>query len=142
MAAASMVFREVDSEYPLLLLATAKSVMQFTIQYRGNCSDSPSSSLCPLYCSYSGYKDELMWGAAWLLKATNDLHYKNFIESLGDGDQPDIFNWDNKYAGAYVLLSQRALLNKDINFELCKILPDARSSQSLPLGLPITLKEA
>ncbi|CAG7901008.1 unnamed protein product [Brassica rapa] len=126
MAAASIVFREVDSEYPLLLLATAKSsVMQFTIQYRGNCSDSPSSSLCPLYCSYSGYK--FMWGAAWLLKATNDLYYKNFIESLGDGDQPDIFNWDSKYAGAYVLLSHRALLNKDINFELCKILPDAPS---------------
>ena len=51
-----------------------------------------------------------MWGAAWLLKATNDLHYKNFIESLGDGDQPDIFNWDNKYAGAYVLLSQVCLV--------------------------------
>ncbi|CDY65310.1 BnaCnng46580D [Brassica napus] len=117
MAAASMVFREVDSEYPLLLLAIAKSVMQFTIQYRGNCSDSPSSSLCPLYCSYSAYV-----GWAWLLKATNDLYYKN----MG--------------AGAYVLLSQRALLNKDINFELCKILPDARSSQTLPLSLPITLK--
>nr|VDD09823.1 unnamed protein product [Brassica oleracea] len=146
MAAASMVFREVDSEYPLLLLAIAKSVMQFTIQYRGNCSDSLSSSLCPLYCSYVLWlqglnsHDELMWGAAWLLKATNDLYYKNFIESLGDGDQPDIFNWDSKYAGAYVLLSQRALLNKDINFELCKILPDARSSQTLPLSLPITLK--
>ncbi|KAH0917421.1 LOW QUALITY PROTEIN: hypothetical protein HID58_025081 [Brassica napus] len=96
MAAASIVFREVDSEYPLLLLATAKS-------------------------------DEFMWGAAWLLKATNDLYYKNFVESLGDGDQPDIFNWDSKYAGAYVLLSHRTLLNKDINFELCKILPDAPS---------------
>ena len=51
-----------------------------------------------------------MWGAAWLLKATNDLYYKNFIESLGDGDQPHIFNWDNKYAGAYVLLSQVCLV--------------------------------
>ncbi|WZZ75170.1 hypothetical protein YC2023_086540 [Brassica napus] len=99
-----------------------------------------------------------MWGAAWLLKATNDLYYKNFVESLGDGDQPDIFNWDSKYAGAYVLLSQvclvlilnncgsfvlsqaQKLLNKDINFELRKILPDARSSQTLPLSLPITLK--
>ncbi|CDY60243.1 BnaAnng16670D [Brassica napus] len=114
MAAASIVFREVDSEYPLLLLATAKSsVMQFTIQYRGNCS--------------LNSHDEFMWGAAWLLKATNDLYYKNFVESLGDGDQPDIFNWDSKYAGAYVLLSHRTLLNKDINFELCKILPDAPS---------------
>ncbi|CAF2157896.1 unnamed protein product [Brassica napus] len=107
MAAASIVFREVDSEYPLLLLATAKSVMQI--------------------CCWQQLRDEFMWGAAWLLKATNDLYYKNFVESLGDGDQPDIFNWDSKYAGAYVLLSHRTLLNKDINFELCKILPDAPS---------------
>ncbi|KAL0683173.1 hypothetical protein Bca4012_050021 [Brassica carinata] len=110
LAAASMVFREVDSEYSLLLLATAKNVMEFAIKYRGNYSDSLSSSVCPFYCSYSGYKvyshDELMWGAAWLQKATNDPNYKNFIESLGGGDHPDIFNWDSKYAGAYVLLSQ------------------------------------
>ncbi|XP_018472074.1 endoglucanase 9 [Raphanus sativus] len=139
LASASMVFKEVDSEYSLLLITTAKNVMQFAIQYRGNYSDSLSSSVCPFYCSYSGYKDELMWGAAWLLKATDDLNYKNFIESLGSGDQPDIFNWDSKYAGAYVLLSQRALLNKDINFEvykqeaesfICKILPNTPSSST------------
>ncbi|KAJ0231994.1 Endoglucanase 9 [Hirschfeldia incana] len=144
LAAASMVFREVDSEYSLLLLATAKNVMQFAIQYRGNYSDSLSSSVCPFYCSYSGYKDELMWGAAWLLKATNDPYYKNFIESLGGGYQPDSFNWDSKYAGAYVLLSQRALLNKDGNFQLykqeaesfiCKILPNSPSTQYTPGGL-------
>ena len=57
-------------------------------------------------------QDELMWGAAWLLKATDDSYYKNFIQSLGGGDQPDIFNWDNKYAGAYVLLSQVCLSAK------------------------------
>ena len=55
LAAASMVFREVDSQYSLLLLATAKNVMQFAIQYRGSYSDS-LSSVCPFYCSYSGYK--------------------------------------------------------------------------------------
>ncbi|KAL0877858.1 hypothetical protein Bca101_027564 [Brassica carinata] len=139
LAAASMVFRDVDSEYSLLLLTTAKSVMQFAIQYIGSYSDSLSSSVCPFYCSYSGYKDELMWGAAWLLKATNDPYYKNFIESQEGGYQPNIFNWDSKYAGAYVLLSQRALLNKDSNFELykqeaesfiCKILPNTPSSST------------
>ncbi|CAN6864201.1 unnamed protein product, partial [Brassica oleracea] len=82
------------------------------------------------FCCWQQLRDELMWGAAWLLKATNDLYYKSFIESLGDGDQPDIFNWDSKYAAAYVLLSQRALLNKDINFELFKILPDAPSKST------------
>lgn len=47
-----------------------------------------------------------MWGAAWLLRATNNPYYENLIKSLGGGDQPDIFSWDNKYAGAYVLLSR------------------------------------
>nr|VDD22789.1 unnamed protein product [Brassica oleracea] len=138
LAAASMVFREVDSQYSLLLLATAKNVMQFAIQYRGSYSDS-LSSVCPFYCSYSGYKDELMWGAAWLLKATDDSNYKNFIQSLGGGDQTDIFNWDNKYAGAYVLLSQLALVNSDNTFDqykleaesfICKILPNTPSSST------------
>ncbi|KAH0875881.1 hypothetical protein HID58_073243 [Brassica napus] len=139
LAAASMVFKEVDSAYSLLLLATAKNVMQFAIQYRGSYSDSLSSSVCPFYCSYSGYKDELMWGAAWLLKATDDSNYKNFIQSLGGGDHPDIFNWDNKYAGAYVLLSQQALVNNDNTFDqykqeaesfICKILPNTPSSST------------
>uniref|UniRef100_A0A1J3IFL9 Endoglucanase n=1 Tax=Noccaea caerulescens TaxID=107243 RepID=A0A1J3IFL9_NOCCA len=80
-----------------------------------------------------------MWGAAWLLRATSNPYYANFIKSLGVGDQPDIFSWDNKYAGAYVLLSRRALLNKDSNFEqykqaaenfMCKILPYSPSSST------------
>ncbi|KAL0664791.1 hypothetical protein Bca4012_101629 [Brassica carinata] len=134
LAAASMVFRKADPKYSRLLLATAKNVMQFAIQYRGAYSDSLSSSVCPFYCSYSGYKDELMWGAAWLLRATNNPYYENLIKSLGGGDQPDIFSWDNKYAGAY-----RALLNKDSNFEqykqsaenfMCKILPNSPSSST------------
>ena len=57
-------------------------------------------------------QDELMWGAAWLLKATDELSYENFIKPLGGGDRTDIFNWDNKYAGAYVLLSQVCLSAK------------------------------
>ncbi|KAL0731598.1 hypothetical protein Bca4012_027692 [Brassica carinata] len=139
LAAASMVFREVDSEYSLLLLATAKNVMQFAIQYRGIYSDTLPPAVRPFYLSYSGYKDELMWGAAWLLKATDDSNYENIIKSLGGGDQTDIFNWDNKYAGVYVLLSQRALLNNDNNFEqykqeaesfICKILPNTPSSST------------
>ncbi|KAG7598000.1 Glycoside hydrolase family 9 [Arabidopsis suecica] len=139
LAASSMVFRKVDPKYARLLLATAKKVMQFAIQYRGAYSDSLSSSVCPFYCSYSGYKDELVWGAAWLHRATNDPYYTNFIKTLGGGDQPDIFSWDNKYAGAYVLLSRRAVLNKDNNFEpykqaaenfMCKILPNSPSSST------------
>lgn len=47
-----------------------------------------------------------MWGAAWLFRATNAVFYYNLVKSLGADDQPDIFSWDNKYAGAHVLLSR------------------------------------
>lgn len=58
-----------------------------------------------------------MWGAAWLLRATNNPYYANFIKSLGVGDQPDIFSWDNKYAGAYVLLSRVCLATNENSIE-------------------------
>lgn len=51
-------------------------------------------------------KDELLWGATWLLRATHDVSYFNFIQSLGANDATDLFSWDNKYAGARVLLSR------------------------------------
>ncbi|XAR62835.1 Cellulase [Bertholletia excelsa] len=139
LAAASIVFKDVDPKYSSLLLTTAKNVMQFAIQFRGSYSDSLGSSVCPFYCSYSGYTDELLWGAAWLLRATNDVNYSNFIKSLGAGDEPDIFSWDDKYAGASVLLSRNALLGHDSSFEpfrqhadncLCKILPNSSSSST------------
>ncbi|NP_001280779.1 endoglucanase 3-like precursor [Malus domestica] len=139
LAAASLVFRRVDPKYSKLLLNTARNVMQFAIQYRGAYSDSLGSAVCPFYCSYSGYNDELLWGAAWLFRATNELYYYNFIKSLGASDSTDIFSWDNKFAGAYVLLSRRALLNNDKNFEpykqeaeqfMCRILPNSPSSST------------
>ncbi|KAG9129042.1 hypothetical protein Leryth_016873 [Lithospermum erythrorhizon] len=139
LAAASLVFRRVDSAYSRLLLATAKKVFQFAIQYRGSYSDSLGSAVCPFYCSYSGYKDELLWGAAWLHRATSDPYYYNFISSLGANDSPDIFSWDNKYAGAYVLLSRRSVVGSDKNFEkfqqdaenfMCRILPNSPYSST------------
>lgn len=56
LAAASMVFRNVDPKYSSLLLKTAKKVMKFAMDYRGAYSDSLGSAVCPFYCSYSGYK--------------------------------------------------------------------------------------
>ncbi|KAI4331900.1 hypothetical protein L6164_016848 [Bauhinia variegata] len=139
LAAASIVFQTVDPTYSTMLLRTAKSVFQFALQYQGSYSDSLGSAVCPFYCSYSGYKDELLWGAAWLFRATNDVYYYNLLKSLGADDQPDLFSWDNKYAGAHVLLSRRALLSNDKNFDqykqeaenfMCKILPNSPSSST------------
>ncbi|KAF5792215.1 putative cellulase [Helianthus annuus] len=134
LAAASLVFRKVDSAYSKLLLRTAKSVFQFAAQYRGSYSDSLGSAVCPFYCSYSGYKDELLWGAAWLLRATKDVSYRNFIDSLGAHDSTDIFSWDDKLAGARVLLARGSLVANDKSYEpfkqqaqdfMCRILPNS-----------------
>ncbi|XP_041004322.1 endoglucanase 9-like [Juglans microcarpa x Juglans regia] len=139
LAAASMVFRKVDPKYSRLLLKTAKNVFQFAMKYRGAYSDSLGSAVCPFYCSYSGYKDELLWGAAWLLRATNDVSYSNILKSLGADDGTDMFSWDNKLAGARVLLSRQALLSKDKNFDpfkqqaedfMCRILPNSPFSST------------
>ncbi|KAL8250736.1 hypothetical protein R6Q59_034429 [Mikania micrantha] len=134
LAAASLVFRKVDPIYSKLLLRTAKSVFQFAAQYRGSYSDSLGSAVCPFYCSYSGYKDELLWGAAWLLRATKDASYRSFIDSLGAHDSTDIFSWDNKLAGARVLLSRWSLVENDKSYDsykqeaqdfMCRILPNS-----------------
>ncbi|XP_054815985.1 endoglucanase 9-like [Prosopis cineraria] len=139
LAAASIVFRKVDPTYSKILLRTAQKVFRFALQYQGSYSTSLGSAVCPFYCSYSGFKDELLWGAAWLFRATNAVYYYNLIKSLGADDQPDLFSWDNKYAGAHVLLSRRALLNRDKNFDqyqqeaenfMCQILPNSPSSST------------
>ncbi|KAL7200051.1 hypothetical protein ACSBR2_022206 [Camellia fascicularis] len=153
LAAASMVFRKVDPKYSRLLLRTAQNVMEFAMQYRGAYSDSLGSAVCPFYCSYSGYKDELLWGATWLLRATNDVSYLNFINSLGANDATDTFSWDNKYAGARVLLSRKTLVDNDKAFEpfrqqaedfICRILPNSpsTSTQYTQGGLMYKLSES
>ncbi|XP_058721987.1 endoglucanase 9-like [Vicia villosa] len=153
LAAASIVFRKVDPSYSKLLLRTSQKVYQFALQYQGSYSNSLGSAACPFYCSYSGFKDELLWGAAWLFRATNAVYYYKLVKSLGADDQPDIFSWDNKYAGAHVLLSKRALLNGDKNFDqyrqetdnfMCKILPNSPSSttQYTQGGLMFKLPES
>lgn len=139
LAAASLVFRSSDPAYATKLLSTARVVYDFAAQHLGAYSDSLGSVTCPFYCSYSGYQDELLWGAAWLFHATNEIKYLNIVNAHGTGNQPDIFSWDNKYAGAYVLLSRRALLNNDKNFFqfkeaaenfVCRILPHSPSSST------------
>lgn len=47
-----------------------------------------------------------MWGGAWLFRATNQIYYLNFVRSVGGNGGTDIFSWDDKYAGARVLLAR------------------------------------
>lgn len=60
--------------YAETLLQHAKELFAFADKYRGVYSDSISNA-ADFYRSYSGYKDELVWGAIWLYRATKDTSF-------------------------------------------------------------------
>jgi hypothetical protein len=56
-------------------------------------------------------KDELLWAAAWLHRATADEYYLKYVVDNavymgGTGWAVKEFSWDNKYAGVQTLLSK------------------------------------
>lgn len=55
-------------------------------------------------------QDELLWGAAWLHKATRRRQYREYIVKneviLRAGDTINEFGWDNKHAGINVFISK------------------------------------
>ncbi|KAH9329985.1 hypothetical protein KI387_002093 [Taxus chinensis] len=155
LAAASIVFQPTDNSYSQLLLHTAMRVFDFADKYRGAYSDSLQSEVCPFYCSYSGYRDELLWAAAWLQRATGNASYVDYIQingpNLGADDNDNIFSWDEKHAGARVLLAKEFLVNNVKSLEeyrghadnfICSLLPGTSSSQYTPGGLLFTLSES
>jgi hypothetical protein len=114
MAASSMVFRPTDSAYADKLLTHAKQLYTFADTVRGAYSDCITDAQ-NFYKSWSGYQDELVWGAIWLYRATGDATYLAKAESEYDklGTEPQTtthsykwtISWDNKQFGAYVLLA-------------------------------------
>lgn len=59
---------------------------------------------------FGTWQDELLWGAAWLHKATKNPTYLNYIQingqTLGAAEFDNTFGWDNKHVGARILLSK------------------------------------
>ncbi|XXG79795.1 hypothetical protein AAC387_Pa09g0789 [Persea americana] len=86
-----------------LLLKTAIRVFAFADKYRRSYSNGLKSYVCPFYCSYSGYQDELLWAVAWLHKATKNPAYLNYIQvkgqTLGVDETDNTFRWDNQHSG-------------------------------------------
>lgn len=119
MAASSMVFRPTDAAYADKLLGHAKQLYTFADTVRKNYHECITDAT-NFYKSWSGYQDELVWGAIWLYRATGDASYLTKAESEYDklGTEPQsttrsykwTIAWDNKQFGAYVLLAN--LTNK------------------------------
>jgi endoglucanase len=116
LAASSIVFKRYgDADYAAALLARAQSLYTFADSYRGRYSDCVADA-DGFYHSYSGYIDELVWGAAWLYKASGDEGYLAKAQQLYSSlsNQPGSIDksygwthsWDDKSYGTYVLMAQ------------------------------------
>lgn len=115
MASASMVFQSTDPAYSATLLTHARQLYTFADTYRGKYS-SCITDAASFYNSWSGYQDELVWGAIWLHRATGDASYlakaKAEYQKLGTEPQSSersyrwTIAWDDKSYGAYVLMAQ------------------------------------
>ena len=115
MAAASILFKTSDPTYSATLLTHAKQLYEFADNFRGKYSD-VITAVNPFYTSWSGYQDELCWGALWLYQATNDVAYLNKAkaeyEKLSNENQTTVKSfgwtlaWDDKSYGCYVLMAK------------------------------------
>ncbi|HYD41894.1 MAG TPA: glycoside hydrolase family 9 protein [Anaeromyxobacter sp.] len=115
LAAASIAFRPTNAAYADTLLTHAKQLYTFADTYRGKYSDC-FPGVSGFYNSWSGYNDELAWGAIWLYRATNDAAYlakaRTAYEGLSNQSQTTTKSykwtiaWDDKSYGAYVLMAK------------------------------------
>ncbi len=108
LAAASIIFKPTDPTYANTLLTHAQQLYTFADTYRGKYSDCITDAQA-YYQSWSGYWDELVWGALWLYRATNDSSYltkaQSYYANLSHG-YTWTQGWDDKSYGSYVLLAK------------------------------------
>ena len=106
LSAASIAFKNVDPDYSTILLKHAKELYEFAKNYQATYTGGIPDA-AGFYNSFSGYKDELAWSAAWLFKATGESTYLQDAEGFYNEMQQNAgeFSWDNKGRGVSVLLS-------------------------------------
>ncbi|MFZ6029083.1 MAG: glycoside hydrolase family 9 protein, partial [Chloroflexota bacterium] len=121
MAASSIVFRPTDPAYANTLLTHAEQLYNFADTYRGKYTDCITDAQGP-YNSWSGYNDELVWGAIWLYRAEEAkaagsgsaylAKAEQYYANLNTEPQSTIKSykwthaWDDKGYGSYVLLAK------------------------------------
>ncbi len=106
LAAGSLVFKTADPSYSTLLKDKAVRLYRFAETYPGNSGYTQANGF---YSSYSGYYDELAWGAIWLYQATGDTSYLNKAKMYISNAQDGTYwaqNWDNVSDGVYLLLQR------------------------------------
>ncbi|KAF7810835.1 endoglucanase 24-like [Senna tora] len=144
LAASSIAFRSWDPGYSETLLRNAIKAFQYADNYRGAYTDNGHvrDGACPYYCNFDGYQDELLWGAAWLRRATEEDDFLNYIQgnakALGAQDNINEFGWENKHAGLNVLVSKEVIEGSMYSLEsykasaesfMCSLIPESPTSQ-------------
>ena len=108
-ASTSILFKGEDDAYSEELLDHAKRLYNFADECRGKYSDSIHDASI-FYRSWNGYNDELVWGAAWLYKATGDVKYfnkaKKYYDDFSLAGKKGVYSWDDKTAGVHVLMAE------------------------------------
>ncbi|ORX57760.1 cellulase Cel9A precursor [Piromyces finnis] len=113
LAAASILFKDIDSSYSSNLLKHAIEIYDFADSYRGEYIKAVPDAQ-GFYSNWSGYNDELAFGALWLYRATGESKYMDKFSKIADasyGEQDTKaygtctgpISWDDKRPGAYIL---------------------------------------
>jgi endoglucanase len=114
LAASSMVFRPTNPSYADTLVTHARQLYAFADTVRRKYSDCITDA-AGFYQSFSGFQDELVWGATWLYRATGDTAFLTKAETEYDRiplDQAGLrpfkwtLAWDDKSFGTYILLAR------------------------------------
>ncbi|XP_074293058.1 endoglucanase 16-like [Silene latifolia] len=133
MAAGSIIFRDIDHVYSHNLLNKAKSLFSFAGSRRGTYDGE-----CPFYCSYSGFNDEMQWAATWMYKATRNETYLHYITDESIDAVGGEFNWDLKYAGSQILLTEMFFQGQQkfveyrtmVDSYICSVIPGSPYAQA------------
>ena len=108
MAAAAVVFQEVNATYAAELVMHAEELFDFADKYRGKYSDSIWDANS-FYRSY-GFNDELVWAAIWLYKATGDSGYLDravaMYDQFGLNGITGVYSWDDKTVGVHAMMAE------------------------------------
>ncbi len=153
LAAASIVFADSDPSYSQTLLEHALQLYNFGDTYRGSYHESIPEA-ASYYKSWSGFQDELVWGAIWLYKATGNQTWLNRAtteyNNLSNESQEQVKSygwtlaWDDKSYGCYVLMAQ--LKGDQVYFDdaerhlkewIASQNPTGKGPNFTPAGMPV-----
>lgn len=123
-SAASLVFKN-DEAYAGKLIKAAEELFEVaskngTAHVQGMYTNSGCGKQASEFYNSSGFKDELIWGGAWLYFSTGNSSYLDYATTNFDAaveeelsSEKGIFYWNNKLAATMVYILFISLYNRN-----------------------------